>query len=69
MIPGLFRTTKIRNPNIEIRNKHEIQKPNVPNKELSRLFALSDIWTVLGFAHSDFEHSNLSRISIFGFQI
>jgi len=48
---------QIRNPKSEIRNKQQIQNPNIQNDCVSSLRT------------SSFDNSDLFRISIFGFRI
>ena len=53
------------NPKHEIRNKSKISNPNVPNISLP----LKKTARFAGFGYGNFEHSNLFRISTFGFRI
>ena len=56
----------ILNPNIEIRNSKQIQNSNF---QMFKTETKGQLWSSLGFGHSDFEHSNLFRASCFGFRI
>ena len=60
---------QIRNPNIEIRNKHEIRNSNDGNGSHRSAPAFPAAFANSCFCHSDFCHSNLFRISCFGFRI